>query len=311
VPVIFAVILLFSLSIAENDVIGSIDPFAERMGAGSRALARGNAMVADSSAFFTAYWNPGMLAFKRDISLALHGEMRSSSRHGGAFGIEGGTGNKMGIGTAILFRGDEKSHIYEYELGDSDSTYKGYSAPFFMLSYVSLGYRISKKDGLGISSSTIYKKFNFSKKINYANDYRSPLLFNLGWFRFWNAKWQSGTQIRNLGFDDSRPGVFEARVAFDAGLTHRNLLLSKPVSVSLMLFSYPKADTLINGRFGFEMETVKNGDLRFGIDGKNPSAGLGYAFNINGKTLFADYAIIYEWEAGQLNPLSLSLRMRF
>jgi hypothetical protein len=67
----------------------------------------------------------------------------------------------------------------------------------------------------------------------------------------------------------------------------------------------------VKGRFGFEWEVINNGDLRFGLNETNPSAGIGYAFNIFGKTLFADYAIIYEREAGELNPLSLTLRMKF
>ena len=310
--------------------LGSMDAFAERMGIGSRELARGNAAVSDTGAFAAAYWNPGMLAFKRDLSMALHVENRSLDRAGGSFGIESGAGNRMGIGAAILFRGDT-----DFLLIDEDDNDRGYAAPFFMLGYAGLGYRFSKIDGFGISLSIAYDRLGLGDEWGVVNEYQSPLSFDLGWFRFWNAKWQSGLQIRNLGFnsrlsaswsrsssrDNSLPvsNVLRPKT-FEIGLTHRNSLLNKPASVSLSILSYQVADTLFvfdpdwhifKGRFGFEWRAIANGDLRFGIDGKNPSIGWGYAFNIGSQTIIIDYAFIYEWEADLLNPLSLTLRMKF
>jgi hypothetical protein len=285
IPKILIILMIgcYAIFAEKQTSISSMDAIAERIGAGSRELAKGNAAVADSSAFLAAYWNPGMLAFKRDLSIALHGENRSLEKTGGSFGIESGIGNRMGIGTAFLFRDDMD----------------------FMLGYTGLGYRLSKADGIGISLSITYDMLN---------EYQSPLSLDLGWFRFWNEKWQSGLQIRNLGFNELRPKIFEA------GITHRNLLLGKPASVSLSLASYQAADTLsvfepdwhiFKSRFGFEWRAIANGDLRFGIDGKNPSMGCGYAFRISEKTFIIDYAFIYEWEADLLNPLSFTIRMRF
>ncbi|MDR2732029.1 MAG: hypothetical protein LBB36_02305 [Fibromonadaceae bacterium] len=317
------IMLLCVLVFAEKQAsLENMDAFAERMGATSRELAKGNAAVADTAAFSATYWNPGMLAFKRDLAIALHAENRSPDRAGGSFGIESGAGNRMGIGMAILFRGGED---IVYTDGYNEI---GYASPLYVFGYAGLGYRLNKTDGIGISLSTAYDRFNMSKELGgKTKEYQSPLSFDLGWFRYWDAKWQSGLQIRNLGFnsklsvawyrdDDAvlRPKTFEL------GVTHRNLLLNKPASVSLSLLSYQVADTLFvfdpdwhifKGRFGFEWRVIPNGDLRLGIDGKNPSWGWGYGFGIGSKTLFVDYAFIYEWEADLLNPLSFTLRMKF
>jgi hypothetical protein len=310
--------------------LGSLGGVVERMGAGSRELAKGSAVVADSSAFSVAYWNPGMLSFKRDLAIALHAENRSLNRAGGSFGIESGVGNRMGIGAAILFRGDT-----DFLLIDEDGKDYGTATPFFMLGYAGLGYRLSKADGIGISLSIAYDRLGLSSKWGVVNEYQSPLSFDIGWFRFWNAKWQSGLQIRNFGFNSNLSASWNKNPSrdnslsssnslrpktFEAGITHRNLLLNKPASVSLSLLSYQVADTLFvfdpdwhifKGKFGFEWRAISNGDLRFGLDGKNPSIGWGYAFNINDKILDIDYAFIYEWEADLLNPLSLTIRMKF
>jgi hypothetical protein len=177
----------------------------------------------------------------------------------------------MGIGAAAFFtRGEDTLFIID----ETDSITK--RADISVRGYAGLSYRLNKANGIGVSLSA---------------ESQSPLSFDLGWFRFWNEKWQSGALVRNLGADDSRNEIFEA------GVIHRNLLLGKPVSASLMLLGR----SAVKGRFGFEWEAIKNGDLRFGLDEKSPNAGIGYAFQICDKTLFADYAI----------PLSLTLRMKF
>ena len=330
-PLLLIIILLLSFSFAKEEyVFGSLDASPERMGAGSRELAKGNAAVADTGTFIATYWNPGMLAFKRNLSVATHLDKRSLGRTGGAFGIDAGVGNRMGIGAAFLFRTNE-----DIIFTDEESNVLGTASPFLMIGYAGLGYRLNKADAVGVSLSMIYDRMNFSKDFGLVEEYQSPLSFDLGWFRFWNEKWQSGLQIRNLGFNSklsaawqrnpSRDNSLQSANAlrpktFEAGVTHRNLLFGKPASVSLSLLSYQEADTLFvfdpdlhvfRGRFGFEWRGVTNGDLRLGVDGKNPSVGWGYAFNIGGKTLFVDYALIYEWEADLLNPLSLALRMKF
>jgi len=324
-------LLLQTLVFAEKQAaLGSMDAVAERMGAGSRELAKGNAAVADTSAFSAAYWNPGMLAFKRDLGVALHAENRSLNRVGGSFGIEGNAGSRMGIGMAVLFRGDT-----DFLLIDEDDNNRGTAVPFFMLGYAGLGYRLNRTNGIGVSLSIAYDRLGLNSEWGVANEYQSPISFDVGWFKFWNEKWQSGLQIRNFGFnsklsaawrrnpsrDNSLPSSEALRPkTFELGVVHRNLLLHRPASVSLSLLSYQVADTLFvfdpdwhifKSRFGFEWRAISNGDLRFGIDGKNPSVGWGYGFNIGSKTLWVDYAFIYEWEADLLNPLSLTLRMKF
>jgi len=304
-------LLLLSISFAAD---------AKRLGTGSREFAKGNAAVADTSAFSAAYWNPGMLAFKRELAIALHAENRNSNQSGGSFGIEGGTGNRMGMGMAIIFKRDS-----DILFTDENGNEKAHATPLFILGYTGLGYRAGKKDGLGVSLSIMHESLDFSQNIGLVDEFQSPLSFDFGWFRFWNAKWQSGLQIRNLGLnsklsaswrknpsrDNSWPSstTFRPKI-FEAGATHRNLLMGKPASASLSLLSYQEADTLFvfdpdwhifKGRFGFEWRVIESGDLRFGIDGKEPSIGLGYGFNIADKILWADYAF----------PMSLTLRMKF
>jgi len=327
---ILILIMTFFAHAEKQASLGSMDAVAERMGAGSRELAKGNAAAADTSTFSAAYWNPGMLAFKRNLAIALHAENRSLDRAGGSFGIEGATGNRMGVGMSILFRGDT-----DFLLIDEDDNDQGTATPFFMLGYAGLGYRLSKADGIGISLSIAYDRLGLGSEWDVVNEYQSPLSIDVGWFRFWNAKWQSGLQIRNLGLNSklsaawrrnpSRDNALPSSDAlrpktFEAAVIHRNLLLGKPVSVSLSLQSYQVADTLFvfdpdwhifKGKFGFEWRAIANGDLRCGIDGQNPSIGWGYGFNIANKILWIDYAFIYEWEADLLNPLSLTLRMKF
>jgi len=227
---------------------------------GSKEQAKGTAVVADSSAFSVAYWNPGMLAFKRDLSIALNAEKHHLGRPDGSFGIEDGVGNRMGVGGAVLFISDS------------------------ILYYAGLGYRFSKADGIGVSLSVSYDMII---------EYQTPVALDLGWFRFWSEKWQSGLQVRNLG-SDSRAKAAEA------GLTHRNLLLSRPASVSLSVVGSKDEEYTLKSKFGFEWMAVANGDLRFGINGKKPVVGWGYDFNIKDKIISIDYA----------SPLSVSVRCR-
>ena len=231
----------------------------------------------------------------------------------------------MGIGMAFLFRADRDLSVL-----DSAGKEQGVAQPLYMIGYTGLGYRLSKRDGLGFSLSIAYDRLGLDNKMGVAgiaNEYQSPLSFDLGWFRFWNAKWQSGAQIRNLGFNSNLSAVWRKNMSeglrpktFEVGATHRNLLLNKPASVSLQLISYQEVDTLFvfdpdwhvfKGRFGFEWEFIERCDVRFGVDGRDPSIGFGYALNVGTRTLFLDYAFLYEWDANKVNPFSLTARMRF
>jgi hypothetical protein len=98
----------------------------------------------------------------------------------------------MGIGAAALLgHGEDTLFIYTDDEGKEDSITK--PAKLSVRGYAGLSYRLNKANGIGVSFSA---------------ESESPLSFDLGWFRFWNSKWQSGAQIRNLGFDDSRTEIF-------------------------------------------------------------------------------------------------------
>lgn len=105
--IILLVLLLLSFVQASKEArLGGFDGFVERMGASTRELGRGNTGSADTLAMPGAYWNPALLAFRKNIAYSLHAEKRDLDRAGGSLGIEGKIGSRMGIGAAVLYRGD-------------------------------------------------------------------------------------------------------------------------------------------------------------------------------------------------------------
>ena len=116
-------VLIFSTMAAAGVVekkaaLGGFDGFVERMGAGTRELGRGNTGSADTSAMPGAYWNPAILGFRQNLSYTLNGEKRDLDRTGGSLGIESSVGKRMGIGFAMLYRGDMDFKVID----DDDQT---------------------------------------------------------------------------------------------------------------------------------------------------------------------------------------------
>ncbi|GHV13890.1 hypothetical protein AGMMS49938_09120 [Fibrobacterales bacterium] len=276
-----------------------MDNATELVGAGAREIAMGKAAGSDTSAFVAVFWNPAMLAFKNDLAVSLNGKIDDplgSADKFGAFGIDWGFGGRLSVGFAALYRENEKENTEDDILG-----------------YAGLGYRLNRLNGIGVSLSIL------------SNKYQSPLSFDLGWYRYWNAKWQSSLQVRNLGFNSRLSAAWQRNSSgdisqsaelylrpktFELGITHRNFLLRKPASVSLALVSYQTADTLFvfdpdwhifKGHAGFEWAVWHELNLRCGLDGKEISAGAGYNFSVGEKTLSVDFAY----------PFSLGLRARF
>ena len=329
---------LATLAMAEKQAaLGGTDGFVERMGAGARELGRGNTGTADTAALPGAYWNPGLLGFRRHLAVALHGENRDLDRAGGSLGIEGGAGARMGVGLGVLFRGDT-----DFQVVSDDDQNLGSASPYFMMAYLGLGYRLSRMDGVGFSLAFSRENLGvagFYDDIEMVDEYQSPVSINIGWHRIWNERWSSGVMVRNLGLNsrlsaawDRNPSRDNSLSSTDAlrpkvlqvGVGYHAPLLGRPAHLWIEMLDYQVADTLLvfdpdwhvwKARLGFESEIIDRGFVRSGLDDGNPSVGLGYCFELRmGRRrvpLQVDYALVYEWEAGLWNPLSFGLRSAF
>lgn len=320
--------------IERKATLGSFDGFVERMGAGTREMGRGNTGTADTASMPGAYWNPAILGFRENLNYTLNADKRDLDRMGGNLGLEGKVGKRMGIGFAMLYRGDLDFDV----INDDDETI-GTATPLFTMMYLGFSYRATRRDALGFSLSMSYDNLDISEHMEgyeIVNDYRSPVTINLGWLRQWNANWSTSVVIRNLSFsknlsakwsrntssDNSLPSTEGVRPkVLQIGIGYRSHIMGKPVSAWMEAIDYQVADTLLafdpqlhvwTGRVGFECEIIEGGTIRLGMDDLNYTVGLGYKFNVRigkKKYLFdVNYALLYETDAGLWNPLSFGLR---
>lgn len=342
-PALLAVLLLILLVsfaaagvVEKKAALGGFDGFVERMGAGTRELGRGNTGSADTSAMPGAYWNPAILGFRENLNYTLNGEKRDLDRTGGSLGIESSVGKRMGIGFAMLYRGD-----MDFKVIDDDDQTLGTATPFFSMMYLGFSYRATRRDAFGISLSMSYDNMDIAEyyedeNIELNDGYTSPVSLNLGWLRQWNEKWSTSVVIRNLSFsknlssrwtktvssDNSVPSTEGVRPkVLQIGAGYRSKVMGKPVYAWMEALDYQLADTLLvfdthwhlwTARVGFECEIITDGTIRTGMDDRNFMVGLGYKFRIpiaKKKYLFdVNYALTYESEADLWNPLSFGLR---
>lgn len=320
--------------IERKATLGSFDGFVERMGAGTREMGRGNTGTADTASMPGAYWNPAILGFRENLNYTLNADKRDLDRMGGNLGLEGKVGKRMGIGFAMLYRGDLDFDV----INDDDETI-GTATPLFTMMYLGFSYRATRRDALGFSLSMSYDNLDISEHMEgyeIVDDYRSPVTINLGWLRQWNANWSTSVVIRNLSFsknlsakwsrntssDNSLPSTEGVRPkVLQIGIGYRSHIMGKPVFAWMEAIDYQVADTLLafdpqlhvwTGRVGFECEILEGGTIRLGMDDLNYTVGLGYKFNVRigkKKYLFdVNYALLYETDAGLWNPLSFGLR---
>lgn len=320
--------------IERKATLGSFDGFVERMGAGTREMGRGNTGTADTASMPGAYWNPAILGFRENLNYTLNADKRDLDRMGGNLGLEGKVGKRMGIGFAMLYRGDLDFDV----INDDDETI-GTATPLFTMMYLGFSYRATRRDALGFSLSMSYDNLDISEHMEgyeIVDDYRSPVTINLGWLRQWNDNWSTSVVIRNLSFsknlsakwsrntssDNSLPSTEGVRPkVLQIGIGYRSHIMGKPVFAWMEAIDYQVADTLLafdpqlhvwTGRVGFECEILEGGTIRLGMDDLNYTVGLGYKFNVRigkKKYLFdVNYALLYETDAGLWNPLSFGLR---
>lgn len=321
-------------AIERKAALGGFDGFVERMGAGTREMGRGNTGSADTASMPGAYWNPGILGFRQNTNYTLNADKRDLDRMGGNAGIETKVGNRMGVGFAMLYRGD-----LAFDVVNEDDETVGTATPYFTMMYLGFAYRATRQDAIGLSLSMSYDNLDISEHIEgyeVVDDYRSPVTINLGWLRQWNNKWSTSVVIRNLSFSENLSAKWDRNTSTDnslpstegvrpkvlqIGLGYRSHIMGKPVYAWMEAIDYQVADTLLafdpqlhvwTGRVGFECDIIEGGTVRVGMDDLDFTFGLGYKFNVRigkKKYLFdANYALLYESEAGLWNPLSFGLR---
>ncbi|MBQ7079392.1 MAG: hypothetical protein IJM92_06965 [Fibrobacter sp.] len=319
---------------SKKSELGGFDGFVERMGAGVRELGRGNTGSADTASMPAAYWNPALLGFRENLGVTINFEKRDLDRLGGSLGVEGKVGKRMGVGLAVLYRGDT-----DFMVIDDDDETLGSAEPFFTMFYLGFAYRATRRDAFGLSFSMSYDNLDIAQYydgIEMEDSFRSPVTINLSWFRQWNNKWSSSVVIRNLSFsrnlsarwtknpskDNSLASTEGVRPkVLQIGLGYRSQIMGKPVYAWMEALDYQVADTLLafdpqlhvwTGRVGFECEIIPNATLRLGMDDLDWMLGAGYKFDIRvGRKKFpieVNYAFLYESRAGIWTPFTLGLR---
>lgn len=323
-----------ALGFTKKSELGGFDGFVERMGAGTRELGRGNTGTADTASMPGAYWNPALLGFRENVGITINAEKRDLDRMGGSFGIEGKVGKRMGVGFAMLYRGD-----LDFKVIDDDDETLGSAKPFFTMMYLGFAYRATRQDAFGLSFSMSYDNLDVAQyfdSIEMEDSFRSPVTVNLGWYRQWSRKWTSSVVIRNLSFSKNLSAKWTKNPSKDnslastegvrpkvlqIGLGYHSSIMGKPVHAWMEAIDYQVADTLLafdpqlhvwTGRVGFECEVVPNATLRVGMDDLDWMLGAGYKFEVRvGKRKFpieVNYAFLYETRAGIWSPFSLGLR---
>lgn len=309
--------------------LGGMDGFVERMGAGVRSLGMGNTSGADVDAGYSAFWNPAILAQNRGIRADFSFEQRNLGRTGSAFGVQSQIGNRMGIGGAILWRG-----VTDFKVIDEDDQDLGYANPSFYMGYLGLGWKWTRRDFVGFSFTKSGE--NYDLKDIYGGSIlpgsESPLSYNLGWFRQWNSKWQSGIVIRNLGLnsdlsarwtrstssDNSYPTSYALRPkSLELSHNYSTKLYGRELVMRLQILDYQMADTLLVldpdwhawiARMGVEWVAWDGLKVRAGYDAGNFSAGASLLVR---KNWWMHYALLWEGRAELLSPMAIGFDARF
>lgn len=322
----------FAGPFTKKSELGGFDGFVERMGASVRELGRGNTGSADTASMPAAYWNPALLGFRENLGVTINFEKRDLDRLGGSIGVEGKVGKRMGVGFAVLYRGDT-----DFKVIDDDDQTLGEAEPFFSMFYLGFAYRATRQDAFGLSLSMSYDNLDIAEFYDGVEEsFRSPVTINLSWFRQWNKKWSSSVVIRNLSFSRNLSAKWTKNPSKDnslsstegvrpkvlqIGLGYRTTLFGKNVNAWMEAIDYQVADTLLafdpqlhvwTGRVGFECEVIPNATLRVGMDDLDWMLGAGYKFDIRvGRKRFpieVNYAFLYESRAGIWTPFTLGLR---
>jgi len=198
------------------------------MGAGVRELGRGNTGTALEGASPAAFWNPALLPFIRKTEGAVGADVRSQDRNGGFVSLQGRVASNLGLGGALLNRGDYNVRAY-----DKDENDIGVARPQAFATYFGAGVRTSRRNAFGASllvySSTVAVQGGVGD-VNFVGG------VNLGWYRrydslnaanlvpeswtrvrefagFFSGSFSSAVVIRNLGLNPRLSAEFDPSVS--------------------------------------------------------------------------------------------------
>jgi hypothetical protein len=331
------ILLIFANPFAEDRILGGYAGWVERMGSGPREAARGNTSVSDIQAMPSAWSNPAVTALNRKTTISMHGEQRSLDRQGGSLGFSQPIGSRMGLGLGILYRGDSDFKVVDEE--DSDL---GTAQPFFMMGYIGLGLRTSTVNAFGLGLSFAYENLDvnrFYEDSEIVDEFQTPVLLSFSWFRKLNKRFDAGVYAGNIGLNEKLSGSYRRNLSRDnslrgekgffpktlrAGLTYHTQIAGLPTDLSLEVRDYQLADSLLvfdsdvhalRAGTGLEVALWQGGALRLGWDHDNAILGAGHSFimPIQGRKvpLMLNYAMVFEGEAGLINPFSLGMRFEW
>jgi hypothetical protein len=221
-------VLASSVFAANSEVLGGHEGWLDRMGAGVRELGRGNTGTALEGASPAAYWNPALLPFIRNAEAAAGAEVRSEGRTGGFLALQGRVASNLGLGAAVLHRGD-----YSVQAYDKDEKDIGYAQPRAFGTFFGLGMRTSRRNALGISLLAYTSMLDLEGGIGEV-DFIGGV--NLGWYRrydslnaanlvpeswtgvrkfadFFSGSFSTAVVVRNLGLNSRLSAEFEQSVS--------------------------------------------------------------------------------------------------
>jgi hypothetical protein len=313
-------------------VLGGHEGWLDRMGAGVRELGRGNTGTALEGASPAAYWNPALLPFLRKPQIALGADVRSLGRTGGFVGFQGRAAANLGLGAAVINRGDYGVQAYDENENDI-----GYARPQAFATFFGMGMRTSRRNALG-ASLLVYSS---AMDINGVGDVDFIGGVNLGWYRRVTDSLSVAVTVRNLGFNPRMSAEFDQTVstgdedAFGFGATSgdffpktlvvaaewRRTLWNMPFTFAGEIMNYQLTNELVSAdpayhsqaaRVGVECGIAEGTHLRVGLDRLNPTFGFGYAYKWSRRrTIQFDYALTMERGIMTFNPYAAGIKTEF
>lgn len=317
---------------ADREILGSHEGWLDRMGAGVRELGRGNTGTALLDAAPGAYWNPAALAFHRRTQAAMGAEVRSLGRTGGYLSMQGPVANNLGLGVAVVNRGDWGVTAY-----DENEASIGTARPQAFATWFAAGARTSRRNAFGAALQLYASSLDVGEGVGDVNFVGG---LNLGWYRRLTDSIDVAVVVRNLGFNGRLSAQFEQVVTGDDvgfGYTSsardffpktivvaaewRKRLWDRQWAFSAEAMDYQLKDVLFTPnpafhsqalRLGAECEVAERTHLRAGLDRLNPTFGIGYAYRWSrARVITFDYALVMERGITTFNPYAVGVKTNF
>lgn len=310
------------------EVLGGHEGWLDRMGGGIHELGMGNTGTASEEAMPAAYWNPAILPFNREVMTGVGADVRSLDRNGGFAGLQGRAAANMGLGIAILNRGDFNVPVY-----DADEKPLGTARPQSFASYVGMGVRTSRSNAFGAALQWYSSNLDISGGAGNVNVIG---LVNLGWFKRWNDRLKTAVVVRNLGLNSDLSATFDQTTLSGdetAGFEHTSTdffpktlvgaafytvqAWNRSFDLAAEILDYQLKDALYALDANFHAQGLRLGvdchwneamSLRAGFDQGNLTLGFGYVLPWGRRRLMFDYALVMERGWLTVNPYAVGLR---